>query len=91
MSKILCDVFKTKKKDEMYLYVTRKDAFTRVPEELMTMFGKPELAMTMILTPEKIAWPSGYRKSVSSARRKGVLLANATGKRTLLTRSILQN
>lgn len=53
MTKVLCDVYKTKKKDEMYLYVSRKDALTRVPGALLEQFGRPELAMTMILTPEK--------------------------------------
>ncbi|MEC8102710.1 MAG: YcgL domain-containing protein, partial [Pseudomonadota bacterium] len=51
--RILCDVFKTRKKDEMYLYVEKKEGFSRVPDELMDMFGKPELAMTLLLTPDK--------------------------------------
>lgn len=53
MSKVLCDVYKSRKKDETYLYVARTDGLGKVPEALMEQFGKPELAMTMILTPEK--------------------------------------
>ena len=74
MSKILCDVFKTKKKDEMYLYVTRKDLFTRVPEELMAMFGKPELAMTMVLTPEKSLGRADTEKVLAALEEKGYYL-----------------
>ncbi|WP_028292508.1 YcgL domain-containing protein [Oceanobacter kriegii] len=53
MSKVLCDVYKSRKKDETYLYVSRKDGLERVPEALLEMFGKPELALTLIITAEK--------------------------------------
>lgn len=53
MSKVLCDVYKSRKKDETYLYVTRADGLTRVPEALLEQFGTPVLAMTMIITAEK--------------------------------------
>lgn len=53
MTRVLCDVYKTRKKDEMYLYVSRTDGLERVPEALIEQFGKAELALTMMLTPEK--------------------------------------
>jgi len=53
MSKVLCDVYKSRKKDETYLYVSRKDGLEKVPDELKEMFGKPELAMTLIITADK--------------------------------------
>jgi uncharacterized protein len=53
MSKVLCDIYKSRKKDETYLYVTRADGLTKVPEALLEQFGTPVLAMTMIITPEK--------------------------------------
>lgn len=53
MNKILCDVYKSLKKDEAYLYVKRQDGLTRVPEVLLETFGKPELAMTMMLDEQK--------------------------------------
>ena len=37
----------------MYLYVERKNDLESVPDELLRRFGKPELAMTMALTPDK--------------------------------------
>ena len=37
--RVLCDVYKTRRKDEMYLYVEKKEGMARVPEELMEMFG----------------------------------------------------
>ncbi|QQD21557.1 YcgL domain-containing protein [Venatoribacter cucullus] len=53
MTKVLCDVYKSRKMDEAYLYVSRKDALSRVPEALLTTFGKPELAMTLMLSADK--------------------------------------
>lgn len=51
--KIICDIFKSPKEDEMYLYVKKAEAFSRVPEALLNMFGKPRHVMTMLLQPEK--------------------------------------
>src|SRR5690606_35104783 len=53
MTNVLCDVYKSRKMDEAYLYVSRKDALIRVPEALLTTFGKPELAMTLMLSADK--------------------------------------
>lgn len=53
MTKVLCDVYKSRKMDEAYLYVSRKDGLSRVPETLLATFGKPELAMTLMLSAEK--------------------------------------
>jgi uncharacterized protein YcgL (UPF0745 family) len=51
--KVICDIYKSTSKDEMYLYVKKTDALTKVPEALLDMFGKPKLAMTMLLRSEK--------------------------------------
>lgn len=53
MSKLLCDVYKSRKKDETYLYVSRNDGLSKVPDELKELFGAAELALTMIMTPDK--------------------------------------
>lgn len=53
MIKVLCDIYKSRKKAETYLYVSRQDGLKRVPEALLENFGKPELAMTIMLSPEK--------------------------------------
>lgn len=53
MTKVLCDVYKSKRKDETYLYVSRQDGLTRVPEALLESFGTPVLALTMMLNSDK--------------------------------------
>lgn len=62
MSKVLCDVYKSRKKDETYLYVSRRDGLSQVPDELKELFGGAELALTMIMTPDKqLARTNGAR------------------------------
>lgn len=51
--KVICDIYRSTKKQDMYLYVKKEDGLERVPEALLELFGKPEHSMTMLLTPEK--------------------------------------
>ncbi|OFC71023.1 YcgL domain-containing protein [Alteromonas confluentis] len=46
---MLCAVYKTRRKEGMYLYVPGKNAFDDVPEILMQKFGTPELVMLIPL------------------------------------------
>ncbi|GIC78809.1 YcgL domain-containing protein [Moritella sp. F3] len=47
---MLCSIYKTNKKEGMYLFISRRDDFSQVPETLMGMFGQPKLVVTMNLT-----------------------------------------
>jgi uncharacterized protein YcgL (UPF0745 family) len=58
----------------MYLYVEKKEGFSRVPDELMDMFGKPELAMTLLLTPDKNLGRADAEKVLSDLDEKGFYL-----------------
>lgn len=84
MTKVLCDVYKTKKKDETYLYVSRKDALTRVPDALLEQFGKPELAMTMVLTPEKKLARADIGKVLNALEEQGFYLQMPPAKETYM-------
>ena len=49
-------IYRSPKKAEMYLYLTRKDEFSDLPEALMKAFGKPEFSMMINLEKrEKLA------------------------------------
>ena len=37
----------------MYLYVDKKEDLERVPAALLKTFGKPELAMTLVIEPSR--------------------------------------
>ncbi|WP_368737542.1 YcgL domain-containing protein [Oceanospirillum sediminis] len=51
--KLICEVFKSPRKDEMYLYVDKMEGLKRVPEQLQEIFGTPQAVMTMVVTEEK--------------------------------------
>jgi hypothetical protein len=47
-------IYKSRKKDELYLYITEKDNFTNVPQALYDSMGKePIFVMELDLSPEK--------------------------------------
>jgi uncharacterized protein YcgL (UPF0745 family) len=48
-----CWIYKSSKKDEMYLYLTKEDDFEDVPELLMAGFGKPSLVMELELSSQR--------------------------------------
>ena len=51
--KKICSIYRSPNEEGMYLYVDKKKGLEPVPSELLRRFGKPVLAMTLLLTPEK--------------------------------------
>ncbi|WP_457944480.1 YcgL domain-containing protein [Vreelandella alkaliphila] len=51
--KLLCEILKSSRKDEMYLYIDKQKGLSSVPDALMDTFGKPVPVLTMILTADK--------------------------------------
>ncbi len=51
--KRICSIYKSPRKNEMYLYVLKSDALERIPEGLLTVFGKPVHAFDLVLSPER--------------------------------------
>lgn len=50
---MFCVIYRSPKRDQTYLYVEKKDDFSRVPAELMQGFGKPQMAMMLPLDGSK--------------------------------------
>ena len=50
---IQCWIYKSSKKEDMYLYVPEEDNFDDLPDALTTMFGKPSFVMELLLSPDK--------------------------------------
>jgi len=72
--KRICSVFKSSKKDEMYLYVDKMEALKRVPEALLKMFGSPIHVFDMLLTPEKELARIDAAQVLDDIRDKGFFL-----------------
>ena len=50
---MFCVIYRSTKREQTYLYVEKKDDFSRVPDELMSGFGTPILAMILPLDGRK--------------------------------------
>lgn len=50
---MICTIYRSSKRDQTYLYVEKRDDFSRVPEELMKSFGQPQLAMMIDLESKR--------------------------------------
>ena len=72
--KILCDIYKTATKEEMYLYLSREDGFKRVPDALLNQFGKPVLVTTMLLAATKKLARADVLKVMDDITRQGFYL-----------------
>ncbi len=46
---MLCAIYKSSKKEQTYLYITKRDDFSSVPEALLTNFGTPIFVMLVNL------------------------------------------
>ncbi len=51
--KQLIQIYKSPRKDEMYLYVDRQEDLKRVPEPLLEQFGTPQSVMVIPMTTER--------------------------------------
>lgn len=72
--KLLCEIYKSPRKEEMYLYVDKRQGLVEVPAALLERFGKPVLTMTMILTPEKILARAKAGDVMAAIREQGFYL-----------------
>jgi len=53
MNSIHCAIYKGHKKYDSYLFVEKKDDFSRVPDSLLEMLGRLELVMLLELKENK--------------------------------------
>ncbi len=72
--KIICQIFRSPKEEGMYLYVKKEEGLTRVPDDLLKMFGTPQPAMVILLTPDKKLAQTSVEKVAESLEEKGFFL-----------------
>ncbi len=72
--KIICQIYRSPKEEGMYLYVKKEEGLSKVPEELLTLFGKPQPAMVILLTPDKKLARVSVEKVAESLEAQGYYL-----------------
>ena len=70
----ICSVYLSPKKDEMYLYVDKRDQLNKVPEALLTMFGSPKHVMDIPLTADRKLARVDAEKVIADIDEKGFYL-----------------
>ena len=53
MKELDCWIYKSPRKEEMYLYVAAAEDFSQVPEALLSHFGEPIFVMQLVLSPDR--------------------------------------
>ena len=48
-----CFIYKSNKKDQLYLYLDKQDEFSCIPEAILKSIGQPEFVMQLEITPER--------------------------------------
>ncbi|WGL16366.1 YcgL domain-containing protein [Microbulbifer bruguierae] len=72
--KILCDIYRSPRESEMYLYVEKQQGMAAVPEKLQTLFGNPVLVTTMLLTAERKLARADVEKVMNALQDQGYYL-----------------
>ncbi|PSS51235.1 hypothetical protein C6560_06965 [Enterobacter sp. FS01] len=71
---MFCVIYRSTQRDQTYLYVEKKDDFSRVPEALMKSFGKPQLVMLMPLDGRKQLSNADLEKVKTALAEQGYYL-----------------
>lgn len=69
--KRICSIYKSPRKREMYLYVDKREALSRVPEALLSAFGAPQHVFDMLLTAERKLAREDAAKVLENIERQG--------------------
>ncbi|GAA4899145.1 YcgL domain-containing protein [Ferrimonas pelagia] len=71
---MICAVYKSSKKADTYLFVTRRDDFSKVPETLMAIFGVPQFVMIVPLSKLSKLGQSDLPKVEAALTEQGFFL-----------------
>ena len=66
-----CFVYKSLKKEELYLYLEKQDDFSAIPVPLFNSLGRLEFVMDLNLTPERKLAREDVNKILTSLQEKG--------------------
>ena len=66
-----CFIYKSLRKEELYLYLDKRDNFSSVPEDLLQNFGRLAFVMEMELTPDRKLARENVDKVMASIQAKG--------------------
>lgn len=66
-----CWVYRSSRKEEMFLYLSTEDGFDRVPQPLLKAFGRPTLVIQLELHPQRKLAREDVHKVMANLRLQG--------------------
>ncbi|MFV8781554.1 YcgL domain-containing protein [Microbulbifer sp. SA54] len=72
--KTICDIYRSPRESDMYLYVEKSQGMQRVPEKLQALFGKPIHVTTLLLTAERKLARADVDKVMNALQEQGYYL-----------------
>jgi uncharacterized protein YcgL (UPF0745 family) len=85
---VLCQVFRSSRQQEMYLYVEKSRGLDAVPDELLTRFGTPTPVMVLLLSPERTLARADIGAVIASIAQQGFYLQMPPTPAALLAREL---
>jgi len=83
---LLCQVFRSSKRAEMYLYVDKSRGLSDVPEALLSRFGDPFPVMVLQLSGSRKLARADVAEVLASIRERGYYLQLPPGAPDLVPR-----
>lgn len=72
--KKICTIYRSPKKEGMYLYVEKSDDLSRVPDALLKQFGSPQQAMTLLIDADRELSRADAKQVLEDIEGKGFYL-----------------
>ena len=66
-----CYIYKSLKKEELYLYLDKKDDFSAVPQALFESLGRLAFVMELQLSPDRKLARENVDKVIASLKNQG--------------------
>ncbi|PLW82222.1 hypothetical protein CWI75_10600 [Kineobactrum sediminis] len=82
----ICQVFRSPRTAEMYLYVDKQRGLEDVPEALLARFGDPQPVMVLLLKPERRLARVAVADVLAGIEAQGFFLQMPPSAATLLQR-----
>ena len=68
---MFCHIYRSNRKFDTFLYLTVKDDFSEVPEDLLKVFGEPEFSFSFNLKPDRKLAKEDTAEVMSNLEGKG--------------------
>ncbi|MDF7680924.1 YcgL domain-containing protein [Enterobacteriaceae bacterium ESL0689] len=87
---MFCVIYRSPKRENTYLYVSKKDDFSRVPAPLMAHFGQPQITLVLSLDGRKKLVGADLEKVKQALTEQGYYLQLPPAPENLLKQHLAQ-